>query len=188
MAFEMAWQLEQLGETVALLAILDTSAPELNVVDPTISHTDLDWLHGIVSLFEQLTGFDFGISLDALQAQPLQESAYLLVMQAFQHHGVFFAPRAPVDELKFLVDTYRIAVKAQKDYRIPGKVRCPISLFLASEHSANDLFAPITETWGWEAHTEVGVEIISVPGTHVTMMTEPHVQHLARQLGNRMHL
>ena len=186
-AFEMAWQLEQQGETVALLAILDTTAPNTNAVDPMDVYTDLHWLHDIVSVFEQLTGQSFGITLDALHAQPSQELSYALVMQAFQHNGVLFAPGASIDELKSLVEVYRITAKSQADYRIPGKVRCPICLFKASECMTDAVFEDTRVAWGWSDCTESSVEIIAVPGTHVTMMAEPQVQCLAQQLGNRIH-
>ncbi|MGH7186693.1 MAG: thioesterase domain-containing protein, partial [Pseudomonadota bacterium] len=47
-AFELAWQLEQQGETVALLAILDTSAPDPEPVGERSDDTAPGWLRDLV--------------------------------------------------------------------------------------------------------------------------------------------
>ncbi|HEX2242874.1 MAG TPA: hypothetical protein VHK27_06405, partial [Gammaproteobacteria bacterium] len=36
--------------------------------------------------------------------------------------------------------------------------------------------------WGWDQFSEGPVEVHVVPGDHLTMMTEPHVQVLAERL------
>jgi acyl carrier protein len=63
-AFEMAWQLEQQGETVAFLAILDTSAPDTNQPNPMADYTELNWLSDIVQVFEEMLGIDLNLSLE----------------------------------------------------------------------------------------------------------------------------
>ena len=187
-AFEMAWQLEQQGETVPLLAILDTTAPDPGAVDAVAGHTELHWLLDIAKVFEDLTGQDFGVTLDALRAQPGPEAAYALVLRAFQQHEVLFAPGAPVDELKSLVEVYRVTSKAHLDYRVPGQVRCPIRLFRAGEPMTGSAVEDSREAWGWAACTQAGVEVIAVPGNHVTMMIPPQVQGLAEQITLHLHI
>jgi amino acid adenylation domain-containing protein len=185
-AFEMAWQLEQQGETVALLAILDTTAPDPEVIDDTADHTDLDWLHNIAKVFEMLASQDFGVTLDALRAQPGPEAAYALVLRAFQQREVLFAPSASADELKSLVEVYRATIKAHLDYRLPGQVRCPIRLFRADEPMTEAAVEDSREAWGWAACTQAGVEVIAAPGNHFTMMAEPHVRTLAERLASQL--
>jgi surfactin family lipopeptide synthetase A len=181
-AFEMAWQLEKQGETVALLAILDTNAPNSNQPNPITDYTDLNWLSNIVSVFEEQTSIDLNLSLEHLQTLPDLETAYTQVMQTFQQHHILFAPEAPVDELKALVNTYRITVQAHISYQIPGKLYCPIYLFRASEQTPNFKLKDTREAWGWSECTHAKVEELMVPGTHETMMTRPHVKTLADKL------
>jgi len=188
-AFEMAWQLEQQGETVALLAILDTSAPDSNQPNPMADYTEVNWLSDIVLVFEELSGVDLNRSLEQLRAMPNLETAYAKVMQAFVERQILFAPGAPVDELNALVNTYRITVQGDADYQIPGKVQCPIHLFRAQEQTPNVEnnvekieFEETREAWGWAECTHTEVEEHWVPGTHVTMMTPPHVKTLADKL------
>jgi thioesterase domain-containing protein len=87
-----------------------------------------------------------------------------------------------VDELKALVNTYRITVQGHADYQIPGKLRCPIHLFRAEERPSEIEFEDTREAWGWAECTDAKVEEIMVPGTHVTMMALPHVKTLADKL------
>jgi len=187
-AFEMAWQLEQQGETVALLAILDTNAPNSNQPNLTTDYTDLNWLSNFVSGFEELTGVNLNLSLEHLQTLPNLETAYTQVMQSFQQQDILFAPEAPVDELKALMNTYRITVQAHISYQIPGKLHCPIYLFRASEQRPHLKFKETREAWGWSECTQVKVEEVMVPGTHMTMMDQPHVKTLADKLSQYLPL
>jgi len=184
-AFEMAWQLEQQGETVAFLGILDTNAPDTNQPNPMADYTEVNWLSDIVLVFEELTGVDLNRSLEYLRSLPDLETAYTQVMQAFTEREIFFAPNAPVEELKALVNTYRITTQGHTDYQIPGKLHCPIYLFRAEAKSPGSdgvEFEDTREAWGWASGTYAKVEEFMVPGTHVTMMALPHVEILAGKL------
>jgi len=183
--FEMAWQLEQQGETVAFLGILDTGAPDSHRPDFMKDYTELNWLSDIVLIFEELAGVELNCSLAKLQTLPDLEAAYAQVMQAFVQRQYIFAPGAPVDELKALVNTYRVTVQGHGDYQIPGQVQCPIHLFRAEEKIPGPdgvEFEDTREAWGWAACTRAEVVEIMVPGTHVTMMASPQVKVLAGRL------
>jgi len=124
-------------------------------------------------------------SLAKLQTLLDLEAAYTQVMQAFVQRQYIFAPGAPVDELKALVNTYRVTVQGHGDYQIPGQVQCPIHLFRAEEKIPGPdgvEFEDTREAWGWAACTRAEVVEIMVPGTHVTMMASPQVKVLAGRL------
>ncbi|MCP4698436.1 MAG: AMP-binding protein, partial [Gammaproteobacteria bacterium] len=181
-AFEMARLLEQQGENVALLAILDTGAPDTDQPNPMAGHTELNWLSDIVSVFEELAAVNLHCALEELRKLPDLKTAYAQVMQAFVDKEYLFAPGAQVNELKALVNTYRITVQGHVDYQICGKLHCPIHLFRAKEKTLGPdgvEFADKRKNWGWGEYTVAGVTEITVPGTHVTMMALPHVRHLA---------
>jgi thioesterase domain-containing protein len=180
-AFEMAWQLEQQGETVAFLAILDTNAPS-GKPNPMADDTELKWLSNTVLVFKNMIGVDINLSLEDLQTLQDLEAAYVQVMQAFIERQILFAPDAPIDELKVLVNTYRITSQAFDDYQIPGKLHCPIHLFRAQEKMPDAEFEDSREAWGWTECTHAKVEEHWVPGTHGTMITVPHVEILADKL------
>ena len=184
-AFEMAWQLEQRGETVALLAILDANAPG---ADPTAhleqtleSYTELRWLYDMVWPFEDV----IGITWSQLTQQRDLGTAYELVMQAFQQHEIFFTPGTPLEELRQMVNVMRHTIVALRNYRIPGQVKCPIDLFQADDHLDRRI-QDSREAWGWPACTTASVEITRVAGRHESIMTEPHVQQLGVKLAGRL--
>jgi thioesterase domain-containing protein len=184
-AFEMAWQLEQQGETVAFLGILDTGAPDSHRPDLMRDYTELNWLSDIVRVFEELAGVELNGSLEYLQTLLDLETAYTQVMQAFVERQLLFAPGAPVEELKALVNTYRVTVQGHADYQIPGKVQCPIHLFRAEAKTPGPdgvEFEDTRDAWGWAECTRADVVQVMVPGTHVTMMTPPSVKILAQRL------
>ncbi|MGR9108700.1 MAG: thioesterase domain-containing protein, partial [Gammaproteobacteria bacterium] len=181
-AFEMVRQLEQDGEEVALLAILDTNAPDPKRIKQDIEKSPLFWLRELVVLFAELTGLDFGSICTLLEDQADAESAYAAVLQGFKQHEVVFAPDAPVEELKALVNVYRTTVELHQDYYVQTPITCPIHLFMASDRFAEQAFEDTREAWGWANYTDAGVTILKVPGTHMTMLAEPHVRSLAEAL------
>jgi thioesterase domain-containing protein len=181
-AFDMARQLEQQGERVAFLAILDTGAPDSTAEDVLADYTERQWLSDIVRLFEELISSHLNCPLATLQALPDVESAYTQVMQAFITQDILFAPGTPVDDLKALVNTYRVTVQGHSHYHTQGKLNCPIHLFRARDKSLGSdgvEFEDRRPAWGWANHTHANVIEHDVPGTHVTMMAAPQVQVLA---------
>jgi thioesterase domain-containing protein len=180
-AFELARQLEEQGESVACLVILDTSAPDPGQDQP--NRTEREMLADLVAVFEDLAGVALGISREAILAEREGEKAYAKVMAAFQRNGVLFSRGAAVADLKALVSVYRSAVKAHESYRIEERLRAPIHLLRACDRSGPKAFVDHRPDWGWAQGTEQGVIVDEVPGTHVTMMTPPHVAVLAKRLG-----
>lgn len=94
-----------------------------------------------------------------------------------------------MDELKALVNTYRVTVQGHSDYRIFGTLRYPIHLFRATEKTPGSdgiEFEDGREYWGWDEWTQAGVIQHWVPGTHVTMMASPLVQTLAATINEML--
>ena len=177
-AFEMAWQLEQRGEMVSLLAILDAPAPGFK----PLHVSELECLEAYVHLYEQMMGNSLNLSAETLKALPDIETAYAVVAQTFLRHKLLFDPKAAVDELKAMVNVARITVQALANQPMPGKLRCPIHLFRASEQSADDEINDTREAWGWAQCTDAAVTEHWVPGDHVSMLLNPHVNTLAEKL------
>src|SRR4051812_44916231 len=92
-----------------------------------------------------------------------------------------------VDGVAFrrFVSLYRANATAAVTYA-PPRAALPVrvTLFRASQHDA-ELRADngaADAALGWSEWTSAGVEIIEIPGTHITMLTEPHVAHLGARL------
>ena len=73
---------------------------------------------------------------------------------------------------------FQTNIRAMGRY-VPHSYPKRITLFKASEPSP---FSPQDPTMGWDALAGGGLEIHSVPGSHYTMLKEPHVQAAAERL------
>ena len=177
-AFEMAWQLEQQGETVYLLAIMDAHAPGFR----SFNSSELECLVAYVQMYEQIMGNSLNLSSETIKTLPDIETAYAAVAHTFLQHKLLFDPKAAVDELKAMVNVVRITGQALADHPMPGKLRCPIHLFRASEQSADDEMNDTREAWGWAQYTHAAVTEHWVPGNHLSMMFNSHVKTLAEKL------
>jgi thioesterase domain-containing protein len=135
---------------------------------------------------ERLFGKDLKISYDALRSLgPDEQLSHLtdrLLMAKALPSG------AGTNQVRGLVQV----VKANSQVRYFPQEVLPtqITLILTSEddHEAvigNEQPSEIPRregAWGWDKFSEKPIEIYNVPGNHLTMMTEPHVQVLAERL------
>jgi thioesterase domain-containing protein len=174
-AFEMAHQLREQGETVALLAILDC-APELGG-EP---EDDLTLLRDVVAYIENLWGRDLGLAPDELESLAPEDRVPRVLEKL--READFLPPGTGPEQLVRVLDVYRTNTRAARAYRAkPWPER--VTLFRAVEGTeglpASD---PRREPdFGW-SRVAAGVDIHAVPGNHLNMVAEPHVQELARQL------
>ncbi|MBE9188793.1 amino acid adenylation domain-containing protein [Gloeocapsopsis crepidinum LEGE 06123] len=174
-AFEMAQQLTQLGHEVALLAILDTPAP-IPANQPSLSHS-----------LKLLLKTAIWSTLPFL----LDYSAIVTNLTRRRRHNWFsrwqwlaIANLIPEESQLRLVDESAIApmlriyyANSQAAYRYaPQNYPKRITLFKTDDSShQKDL------TLGWSQLAKV-IQVHQVPGNHLSMLKQPHVQTLAQQL------
>ncbi|MFN9623827.1 MAG: alpha/beta fold hydrolase, partial [Cyanobacteriota bacterium] len=179
-AYEMARQLEEQGESVGSLVILDTNAPDPH---PKLRvATEKEMLADLVAVFEELSGMAFRLSREAIVTEPDDQIARTRVMKAFQDNGVLFAKGAPLAELQALAEVYRAACLGHETYRLRGRVQAPIHLLKAREQGGADGVVDLRPAWGWQDGSEQDVQVAVVPGSHITMMATPQVEILANYL------
>ncbi|ATB51485.1 MupA/Atu3671 family FMN-dependent luciferase-like monooxygenase [Corallococcus macrosporus] len=183
-AFELARRLRQAGETVALLGILDSVAPVPRSQPLGADWDQAEWLRLIGSLLLRLYGKDVGLSVEALRALT-PEAQVDLLMARMQACGLL-PPEA--DRTQFLGFVRTFQADQQSTYVPPAPYPGPLTFFRAEVLHPDNL--PVEELrWtldapalGWERFTTEPVTVHVVPGDHLSMMTEPHVQALARVL------
>ena len=97
---------------------------------------------------------------------------------------------AEMTYFKGLVQVLKANIQAGNSYLSQEAYPNKITLFRASElHPGDAAFGGLSDeiqkdpTFGWRQLSMEAVEVHSVPGDHVTMMVEPHVQILAERLG-----
>ncbi len=152
-AFEMAQQLQAVGETVALVALLDSKAPNYMVHLPLWQRL---MLHGQF-LIQQGPAYLWERLQENLQAVKQKVSATL---------DVRVAMRAQASQAYF-----------PEPY--PGK----LVLFRAMERDPfQEESAMNSRDLGWKALAAGGLEIFDIPGDHLGILKAPHVQVLAAQM------
>ena len=176
-AFEMARQLHDQGERVALLAMLDTyplgwlklfSEVEAKEYQKKFLRLRIkQHCRNLASL--NLRGkADYILSKAQFKMRKLKNIWWQLTEKNTQNSN---QPLAEV--LRKIEEINYLAVKKYAPQIYAGKV----TFFCAEEEVS--VAENIT---GWQTLAAGGVEIIRLPGDHQTIIKEPHVQELARQL------
>jgi amino acid adenylation domain-containing protein len=173
-AFEMAQQLTQAGQQIGLLAILDTSAP----CNQPSFYQSLKFLMG-TALWSTLP---FLLDYGAIATNRLQ--SWTLRFSRWQWSAI--VRLIPEESRLRLLDESAISpmlrivyANAQAAYRyVPQNYPNRITLFRAVEQSDSLGQEP---TLGWSALAS-DIQLHQVPGNHLSLLKQPHVQTLAQQL------
>nr|AAF17281.1 NosD [Nostoc sp. GSV224] len=186
LAFEMAQQLLRKGHKVALVAILDTTAP---FHQKNLSAFDLDntkWLAELADTIEVVYGKKMDCSVDTLQSM-VWEDQLKYVLERLKNADIL----PPDDEITQLNNMVQLLKANAVVNYVPQEIYpTKITLLRAKENivkvdeSNGEVLSDILQDlhWGWRKFSAEPVDVHFVPGNHVTMMNLPHVQVLAEQL------
>ncbi len=173
-AFEIARRLQEDGQRVPVLALLD-AIPTGAL--PSSPHDDA----AVLAYFAKENALPIGE--DELRQLSDRERLVRIVDLATQ--ASLLPPGTGPEYVRRFLDLNRLAVEAAEAYR-PAPYPGRIALFRAREPRLPEI-AELVErdpTYGWQAYTPWPVEIHPVPGDHLSMMKPPHVRELARLLRN----
>ncbi|NEO70941.1 MAG: hypothetical protein F6K52_15980 [Moorea sp. SIO3H5] len=188
-AFEMAQQLQKQGQEVALLAILDTIPPEPENKVLSLGWNDATWMTYIGKFLGYLFGKELNLSYEILE-QLTPDAQFNYLYEQLQQIK-FLPPGAGINQLSGFVRVFKANIMCsyfpQEIY--PNQ----ITLFRCIEHYPEkvmdrELYESLTSQdssipdWGWSQFSSRPVEIYEVPGDHISMVAEPHVQVLAQKL------
>jgi amino acid adenylation domain-containing protein len=172
-ALEMAQQLLAQGESVALLALLDTHLPSAEKKPPKI-----DPARRMLE-FAQEKGLDLGPD-DFLKLRPEEQLTRFLEKARAAN---VFPPGLGEEQIHRLQRrssrTFQAQVEAVQQY-VARNYPERITLFRCSETQRQDADDQGPKL-GWD-RLAADVELYMVPGTHETMIREPQVNVLAEQL------
>lgn len=187
-AFEMARQLREQGRPVALLAILDTTPglmPE-QVRETRSADAYEDnraWLLSIALYIEGLWGRRLEVVESELQRRsPEEQMAYFT--DRLRNSGLM-SSNATLPQLRRLLNVFKSNSRAWCAY-VTQPYEGRITLFrsqddVAAQNAGSEPCAADV-TLGWQRFSQTPVEILTAPGTHLTMLAEPNVAVLAQQL------
>ncbi|MFK0732541.1 MAG: amino acid adenylation domain-containing protein [Gloeotrichia echinulata GP01] len=184
-AFEMAYQLEQLGEKMGLLAILDAglvSHPEY-----VTNRVEIDWIWQLLQRIEALKGVSFGLEYADLAAKANDQARWNLAAEYLYKYNVL-PEHSTISLLKTNMQVMKMLTLNYANYQPNYRISAPIVLFRAQEvhkivlqelQAISNYDLP---DWGWKAYSQKPIKVISVPGNHGQMLYEPNVKLLATQL------
>lgn len=168
-AFEMARQLQQQQQQIAMLALIDVSPPILE-------QREFDW-RVLLAMF----AFDLGVASGTIDklVEKMGRSQQMVQLRNLWMDAKR-ASVVPSDmtliEFRKLFDIFKINADTLRRYR-PGAYQGRITLFCGDEE-VGDL-EPLK---GWEEFATEGVDVHIVPGDHFSMIREPNVRALGAQL------
>jgi amino acid adenylation domain-containing protein len=179
-AYEMARQLENAGDKVSLLAILESSPPNL---DRLRDHLPRSARFRIENVYENLR--DFVSHPTSEQLAMVKRKARKVRDKFSRRNGDAISQPPPalqdlIDMSKYPKDYVKYAEthwKALESY-VPGSYDGTIHLFRARKQPLR-----ITDpSLGWNVVAPGRVRISVIPGTHESMVTDPNVQILADKI------
>jgi amino acid adenylation domain-containing protein len=182
-AFEIANQLSQQGDTPGVLALLDSAAPQYISSDKEKINqwTQAQWIVHTASIVEQLCGIPADITCDDLD--PLDDHQQLHVFNRYLQR-VGWIPDAA--DTSYLVGQINILkANSQTEYSPQHKLASHITYFRATHPMPGidaETHASANPAAEWQCHSEKPIDYIAVPGNHLTMLSKPHVDVLAQHI------
>ena len=188
-AFEMAQQLHKQGQKVALLAIIDSSAPTYKDKQMLIDYLNWDharWLAEVSKGLEIYLDKNVDISYEALRCLSVEEQLKY-VLNYFKLANML-PPNAEITQLTNIVQAYKTSCLCLVDYVPKEPYPDTLTVLRANEDLPEDTNSELASeasadfSLGWSEFSTEPVDIHFVLGNHVSIMAEPHVQVLAKQL------
>jgi thioesterase domain-containing protein len=176
-ALEIALQLQQQGETVACLAIIDSGAPDLDDVPP-LEMDESDWVYTMVTIVEGMYGQALDVDLEKLRS--LDAEAQLVYFQSQLQAAQLLPTGMGITQIKGLIAVYK--AQAAMPYRPLDKYHGKVTFLHASEEEDGSDGIATALHLDWEHFTSQSIELHLVPGNHYTMMRPPHITALSAQL------
>jgi thioesterase domain-containing protein len=175
LAYEMARQLTTAGETVSLLAALESAPPNVHA-----AHRDA--AYRIENVYENVRDF---MAQPATAKMNFVRSKAQKLRQKLARHKNPAEEKPPqladlIDMSKYPKDYVKYAEthwKALESYK-PGNYEGTIHLFRARKQPLRS----VDPSLGWQTLAPGRVKITVIPGTHETMVQDPNVQTLATKL------
>ena len=174
-ALEMALQLQRRGERVALLAAVESVAPAVFYAADDNAPVDdpVEFYVFISRGFKYWFGRDVPLEREELLAlEPDRRAAYF--MELARRHAIY-PPDTADDRITRILGLFQ---RICRNAYVPAEPLAGPMMFFRARDSA---FCE-TAAGGWEGVATRPLRVRELPGNHVTIVTEPHVELLAREL------
>jgi len=170
-AWEMAQQLMKEGETIRLLALMDTTPP-FGYLEADDRDDEISMLARFALDMSRLVGKDPRPLVEQF-SQAAAQDQWMMVQETLTSYGVL-APNTANAEMTALLDVYARNFRAMNNYSIHTSKQAAV-YFRASE-------TPERLSKPWTTWTDGGIQFHSVPGDHFTILRRPNVRIIAETL------
>jgi thioesterase domain-containing protein/SAM-dependent methyltransferase/acyl carrier protein len=175
-ALEMAQQLQKAGESVALLAIIDTRLYSTSYA--TFWHGSRMFLTSMLPHLWSYISDYFELRSDPSRPKRAEQQPHSFFGQlraylsTAERSGQRKLSKFNTSEFQCLLRVFHANVRADSRYR-PQRYPGQVTLFRAADQDS---------TWGWGNIATNGVELHQIPGHHMNILRPPQVQFLAKKL------
>ena len=172
-AWEMAGQLQEAGREVALVALIDSYAP--NQISAGVETDDTALANSLAADLGGIFGTELPISAgDIEQLQPEEQLQHIF---ATAKRFNLLPPEVDIEQMGRLFEVFKANRVALANYQ-PQPYSGRAVQFSASLPE---------EDRGWSSLVRGELETVVIPGDHYEMMRSPHVRVLASQLNACLH-
>jgi amino acid adenylation domain-containing protein len=188
-AFEMSRQLHAAGERVERLVLIDAILPDAALADAVTTTVpapadEAGWLAATARTLERYFGREPGDILAALDDGPAEQGMERLLQRMAQLELV--PAEAGRSLLAAMLAAQQASERQATAYR-PQSHDGPVTLIRARDLHPEDArrIAPTLladDALGWDGFVSGPLELRTVAGDHLSMLTEPYVQALAEAL------
>ncbi|MDJ1181649.1 amino acid adenylation domain-containing protein [Roseofilum sp. BLCC_M143] len=168
-AWEMARQLQLQGQEVALVALIDSYAP--NAISEIEKTDEATLANSLAADLGGMFGLELPISADDIQQ--LQPEEQLQHIFAIAKRRNLLPPEVGIEQMRKLFEVFKANRVAVANYQ-PQPYSGRVVQFCASLPE---------EDRGWRSLVTGELEVFVIPGDHYGMMRQPHVGVLAQKLG-----
>lgn len=195
-AFEIAQQLQQSGETVALVALIDAA----DVAAPKrIGRVAGQRLKSFSSSFSQEQPLPLYQRLGSIVTKVSQKVTNLIAYEV-KSRSLKLQNTVQMKLLRYYLDrgqtppqflqnltVRQVYTFAEQSYAPQGVFQGEVALFRATAGTGPIADEPWIEVYsdplfGWEKRVTGGVKVFDIPGGHSSMLQEPNVQVMAEQM------
>jgi thioesterase domain-containing protein len=175
-AFEMAYQIEAMGEQVQSVAMLDSCDPRQPDPCGLPLHGPLDSVLELVEIMEQGAQRSLGLTMQALA--DLDHEQRVQALHRSMVREKLLPERAGVDVVRRVLRVFTCNLNTS--YTPAGSISAPL-LFVRPHDAIPDRKTGFPHMAGWSAHAPL-TTVVTVPGNHMSMLDMPNVQAIADQL------
>ncbi|MEM9218999.1 MAG: amino acid adenylation domain-containing protein [Cyanobacteria bacterium P01_F01_bin.150] len=184
-AFEMARQLIEQGETISQLIILDSTIDVLPLERQCLNWQEQEWTDSFCQFYRK--AIDRGAAVanaETVQLAPKSKLDHLLTMANAAGYVL------ELNQLQRLFRVYQANSLASSCYSVKQIYPIPISLFRAETIGILEEFIPngdmtrLDPNWGWSNISSFPIRSRTIPGNHFTLLEDPQVRTLAGHLND----